>query len=147
MQRKARRRGGVHLPLPLLGEGINLVLEVDDRFLVLLAKQLGSLLGLQVDIFEKFAELGELCIAFLVDLELVREKNLSGNQFLPALYVLCCFARSTDKVKFQNLVSIRLTYLSFGTALSLLKTLGKGDDLDGKVCLFALNLKQMKISG
>lgn len=46
------------VPLPLLGEDVDLVLEVSNRLLVLLAKHLCGLLRLHVDIFEKFSELG-----------------------------------------------------------------------------------------
>lgn len=52
------------------GKLVDLVLEVNHDLLVLLLEQVGGLLGLQMDIFQKFAELGQFGVAFPVDLEL-----------------------------------------------------------------------------
>lgn len=53
-----------------LGELIDLLLEIDYNFLVLLAQDVSGLLALEMDIFEELAELGQLRVPLSVDLKL-----------------------------------------------------------------------------
>jgi len=58
--------------LPGLGLGklVDLILEVDDDLLMLLAQKVRSFLRFEVDIFQQLAELGQLSVSFPVYLEL-----------------------------------------------------------------------------
>jgi hypothetical protein len=49
---------------------VDLLLEVIGDFLVLALEQRGGFLAFNVHIFEQLAQLGELSVALLVDLEL-----------------------------------------------------------------------------
>lgn len=57
-------------PGPGLGKLVDLVLEVDNDLLMLLAQEVRSLLRFEVDIFQQFAELGQFSVSFSVDLKL-----------------------------------------------------------------------------
>lgn len=57
-------------PAFAVGEFIDLVLEVNHNLLVLLLEEVSGFFWLQVDIFQKLAEFGQLGITFSVDLEL-----------------------------------------------------------------------------
>lgn len=58
------------LPGLVFGQLVNLVLEIDDDFLVFFLEDSGGLFGFEMDILEKFAQLQQFCVPLLVDFEL-----------------------------------------------------------------------------
>jgi hypothetical protein len=58
-----------------LGKLVDLLLEVDNDLLMLLAQKVRSFLRFEVDIFQQLAELGQFSVSFPVDLKLQARFN------------------------------------------------------------------------
>lgn len=114
-----------HLPGFGFRQHINLLLEVGHHLHVLLLEDMGGLLRLQMHLIDQLAQLGQLDVTVAVQHEL---KDASQGVITLAQRRQC---------------PSNASYLVLGTTLSLLKTLGHGDDLDTQVSLLALNLETL----
>lgn len=63
------------------GQKLQLVLKIHNSFLVFFAKHVSGFLRFKVDILQKFAQLGQLIIALLVDNELKPTAMMSIDIF------------------------------------------------------------------
>lgn len=114
-----------HLPGFGFGQQINLFLEVIHDFRMLLLEDMGSLLRIQMHLVNQLAELGQLDVAVAVQDEL--ETHVNKGRYSNRSH--CLYSHGI--------------YLVLGTTLSLLQTLGHGDDLDTQVGLLALDLETL----